>query len=251
MPGKVYTAVLVEDLAPALESLRRDLADYCPDVEVIGTAGSVVEAAKLLRTCRPDLLFLDIMLGDGTSFDLLEIVPDLAARLIFVTASEEFALRAFRFAAVDYLLKPVEGLQLRAAVDRAIGQLGNSDAARLELLRDTLRQPGVPPDRLSLHTAESILVTRIADIIRCESDDNNTRFILAGEKPVYVTKTLKHYERLLADHGFVRVHQSHLVNFTHVVQFRKVDSGYLRLSNGDEVPVASRKRAEVVGLLKE
>ena len=251
MPGKVYTAVLVEDLAPALESLRRDLADYCPDVEVIGTAGSVVEAAKLLRTCRPDLLFLDIMLGDGTSFDLLEIVPDLAARLIFVTASEEFALRAFRFAAVDYLLKPVEGPQLRAAVDRAIGQLGNSDAARLELLRDTLRQPGVPPDRLSLHTAESILVTRIADIIRCESDDNNTRFILAGGKPVYVTKTLKHYERLLADHGFVRVHQSHLVNFTHVVQFRKVDSGYLRLSNGDEVPVASRKRAEVVGLLKE
>ncbi len=250
MPGKkTYSAVLVEDMKPALLSLQRDLADYCPEIEVIGTAGSVVEAAKLLGREQPDLLFLDIMLGDGTSFDLLEIIPDLKSRLIFVTASDEFALRAFRFAAVDYLLKPVEGEQLRKAVDRALSQIGSSSSDGLDLLRDTLRNPDTLPDRLSLHTADNILVTRIEDIIRCESDDNNTRFIIAGEKPVFVTKTLKHYERLLAGHHFVRIHQSHLVNFRHVVEFKKIDSGYLRLSNGDEVPVASRKRAEVMGLL--
>ena len=250
MTGKAaYTAIIIEDMAPALEALRRDLADYCPEIEVIGSAGGVVEAAKLLRKGQPDLLFLDIMLGDGTSFDLLEIFPDLSSRLIFITASDEFALRAFRFAAVDYLLKPVTSDQLRAAVDRALTQLHPADPDRLELLRTTLQNPNTLPDRLSLHTSDNILVTPIAAIIRCQADDNNTRFILDHQGPVFVTKTLKHYERLLTAHHFVRVHQSHLVNFRHVVEFKKIDSGYLVLTNGDEVPVASRKRAEVLARL--
>jgi len=244
------TAILIEDMPPALAALRAELAASCPDVEVIGTAGSVVEAAKLLRTAKPDLLLLDIMLGDGTSFDILEIVPDLRAELIFITASDEFAVRAFRFAAVDYLLKPVEGEQLRAAVDRARARRGTANAASLDLLKQTIRHPEELPDRISLHTSENIVVTKIKDIIRCEADSNNTRFVLDGQKPVFVTKTLKHYERMLTAHGFVRVHQSHLVNFERVVEFKKIDSGYLRLTNGDEVPVASRKRAEVVEMLR-
>ncbi len=246
------TAILVEDMPQALESLRRDLTDIRPDVEIIGTAAGVVEAAKLIRQRTPDLLLLDIMLGDGTSFDLLEIFPDLSSQLIFITASEEFALRAFRFAAVDYLLKPIEPAQLGAAIARAEERIGRRTEGtdQLDLLRETLQQPDRLPDRISLHTSENIAVVRVADIIRCEADSNNTRFVIAGQKPVYVTKTLKHYDTLLAGHAFVRVHQSHLVNFDHVTEFKKVDSGYLRLTNGDEVPVASRKRAEVVGLLR-
>lgn len=244
------TAIIVEDMPRALAALQADLLAFCPDVEVIGTADSVVAAAKLLRTTQPDLLFLDIMLGDGTSFDILEIVPDLRSELIFVTASDEFAVRAFRFAAVDYLLKPVESEQLKAAVDRARARRATASPESLDLLKDTIRRPDVLPERISLHTSENIVVARIEDIIRCESDSNNTRFFFAEEKSVFVTKTLKHYERMLTDHHFVRVHQSHLVNFRHVVEFRKIDSGYLRLTNGDEVPVASRKRAEVVELLR-
>ena len=244
------TAILVEDMPQALAALQADLKAHCPDVEIIGTADSVVAAAKLLRTAKPDLLFLDIMLGDGTSFDILEIVPGLQAELIFVTASDEFAVRAFRFAAVDYLLKPVDGEQLRDAVDRAKARRATASPESLDLLKDTIRQPDVLPERISLHTAENIMVVKIADIIRCESDSNNTRFFIRGERPVFVTKTLKHFERLLTDHHFVRIHQSHLVNFRHVVEFKKIDSGYLRLSNGDEVPVASRKRAEVVEMLR-
>lgn len=244
------TAIIVEDMPQALASLRADLKAYCPNVEVIGTADSVVSAAKLLRTEKPDVLFLDIMLGDGTSFDILEIVPGLTAELIFVTASDEFAVRAFRFAAVDYLLKPVDGELLRAAVDRAATRRSKASPESLDLLKDTIRQPDVLPDRISLHTSENIVVAKINDIIRCESDSNNTRFFIQGEKAVFVTKTLKHFERMLTDHHFVRIHQSHLVNFRHVVEFKKIDSGYLRLTNGDEVPVASRKRAEVVELLR-
>ena len=250
MGGKPsFTAVVVEDLAPALTALVRDLGAYCPDVEVIGTATGVVEAAKLLRTHTPDLLFLDIMLGDGTSFDLLEIYPDLPCSLIFVTASEEFAVRAFRFAAVDYLLKPATGEQLRKSVDRAIAQRSTDHRDSLALLQQTLRHPEQLPERLSLHTSDKIQLVRIEDIVRCEADNNNTRFVLLGQRDIYVTKTLKHYERLLTDHRFLRVHQSHLVNLQHVVEFRKVDSGYLRLVNDDEVPVASRKRAEVIAAL--
>jgi two-component system LytT family response regulator len=246
--GKL-TAVIVEDLAPALDALRKDLADCCPEVEVIGTAGGVVEGAKLLRQCSPDLLFLDIMLGDGTAFDLLEILPDLTARLIFVTASEEFALRAFRFAAVDYLLKPVTGDQLRGAVDRAAALSGPADPERLQILQENLRSPTRLPDRISLHTADRIQIVAIRDIIRCEADDNNTRFVLTDQRTIFVTKTLKHFERLLSEHEFLRVHQSHLVNLRHVLEFRKTDSGYLHMSNEEEVPVASRKRSAVVAAL--
>jgi len=244
------TAIIIEDMPSAMAALKADLAAHCPDVKIIGTANSVVSAAKLLRTEKPNLLFLDIMLGDGTSFDVLEIVPDLRAELIFITASDEFAVRAFRFAAVDYLLKPVDSQLLRAAVDRAIERRGQAHPESIDLLKSTIRHPNELPERISLHTSENIIVASIKDIIRCESDSNNTRFILDGEKPVFVTKTLKHYERMLKEHHFIRVHQSHLVNLRHVVEFKKVDSGYLRLTNGDEVPVASRKRAEVVELLR-
>lgn len=244
-------AIIVEDMPQALAALQADLAAFCPEVKVIGTADSVVAAAKLLRSEKPDLLLLDIMLGDGTSFDILEIVPDLQAELIFITASDEFAVRAFRFAAVDYLLKPVNGEDLKAAVDRAAARRGSTtNTASLDLLKSTIRHPEQLPERISLHTSENILVANIQDIIRCEADGNNTRFIIQGEKPLFVTKTLKHYERMLGEHHFIRIHQSHLVNFRHVVEFKKVDSGYLRLSNGDEVPVASRKRAEVVELFR-
>jgi two-component system LytT family response regulator len=148
----------------------------------------------------------------------------------------------------------VEGQLLKSAVDRARqrrAQAGPADAASLDLLKQTIREPNALPDRISLHTSENIVVARIADIVRCEADSNNTRFVFAGgQKSVFVTKTLKHFERLLEGHNFVRIHQSHLVNFREVVEFKKIDAGYLRLSNGDEVPVASRKRAEVVGMLR-
>ena len=243
-------AIIVEDMPQALAALRADLETYCPEVEIIGTADSVVSAAKLLRSTSPDLLLLDINLGDGTSFDILEIVPNLTAQLIFITASDEYAIKAFRFAAVDYLLKPVEGEQLKAAVDRAKERVGELDTASLDLLKKTIREPNKLPERISLHTSENIMLPRIEDIVRCESDGNNTRFFIQEEKTVFVTKTLKHFERLLTEHHFLRIHQSHLVNLRHVVEFKKIDSGYLRLTNGDEVPVASRKRAEVVERLR-
>lgn len=240
------TAIIVEDMPQARQALLEELKTHCPEIKIIGVAESVVSAAKLLRQQEPDLIFLDILLGDGTGFDLLEIFPNLSSGIIFVTASDEHAVRAFRFSAIDYLLKPVEAELLKAAVARAVAQIGQDKRNRLALLKDTIRQPEALPERITLHTLEKIYIVNIADIVRCESDGNNTRFHFADGSSAFVTRTLKHFEHMLSDHYFLRVHQSHLVNLRRIKEFVKKDGGYLLLDNNEQVPVASRKRAEVI-----
>jgi two-component system, LytTR family, response regulator len=209
----------------------------------------VVEAAKMIRQTPPDLLFLDILLGDGTGFDLLDIFPNLRARVVFVTASDEHALRAFRYAAIDYLLKPVDPEQLKEAVNKAQHQVRGA-AESLQLLRETIRRPEVLPTRLSLNSQDRIAVVEIAQIVRCEADGNNTRFVLNNGEKILVTKTLKQYEQLLEQHQFIRVHQSHLVSLPYIREYVKKDGGYLRMKNGELIAVSVRKKAEVMELLE-
>ncbi len=243
------TAIIVEDMPQAVQALQNDLAEHCPEVAIAGTAGSIVTAAKLLRQVTPDIIFLDILLGDGTGFDLLEIFPNLPSRIIFITASDEHAIRAFRYAAVDYLLKPVDPAQLKDAVGRAKRQLAGT-VESMHLLRETIRRPEALPSRISLTSQERISVVDIDNIVRCESDGNNTWFILASGEKIFVTRTLKNFEQLLEKHDFIRVHQSHLVALKYVREFVKKDGGYLHMKNGDLIPVSVRKRAEVVELLE-
>lgn len=241
--------IIVEDMPQVIAALEADLAAFCPQVTVVGSATSVVSAAKLIQQVKPDIIFLDIMLGDGTGFDLLEIFPKLEARIIFTTASEEYALRAFRYAAVDYLLKPIAPEQLAEAVERAVRQLG-SNRESLNVLREAIAQPELLPTRLSLHTQERIMITEIDQIVRCEADGNNTRFVLAGGEKIYVTKTLKQFDQLLERHRFMRVHQTHLVNFRYVKGFEKKDGGFLLLKNGETIPVSVRKKMDVMQWLE-
>ena len=241
-------AIIIEDLPQAVRMLQEDLEKHCPEVNVIGTAHSVVSGAKLLQQQTPDLIFLDIMLGDGTGFDLLEIFPKLRSRVIFVTASDEYALRAFRYAAVDYLLKPVDIEQLKEAVARAAKRQVESPES-LQLLKESLARPDVLPKRISLHSQEKIVMVDIDNIVRCEADGNNTRFILSNGEKIFVTRTLKHFEQLLEGHDFIRVHQSHLVNFRYVRGLEKKEGGYLLLKNGEMIPVSVRKKAEVLARL--
>lgn len=245
----MLTALIVEDMPQAAQLLQADLEVYCPDVQVNGVAHSVVSAAKMLQQAMPDLIFLDILLGDGTGFDLLEIMPSLTAKVIFVTASDEYALRAFRYAAVDYLMKPVAPDQLIQAVARARTQLSASPES-LRLLRDTIRRPDVLPSRLSLHTQERIIVVEIDNIVHCDADGNNTWFVLASGERIFVTRTLKQFDAILEKHNFLRAHQSHLVNLRYVQEFVKKDGGYLKMKNGALIAVSSRKRAEVLSALE-
>lgn len=246
----MLTAIIVEDLNDALELLKRDIETNHKDIKIIGTAKSVVEAAKELRKNQPDILFLDIMLGDGTGFDVLEIFPELKSKIIFVTASDEFAIKAFKFAAIDYVLKPYAEEDLAHAITRAKQQIQPSQE-RLDILKHTLSSPEQKPDKISLHTLDKIIIVGLDDIVRCESDSNNTMFHLQDGKKVFVTKTLKYFSDMLKPHGFVRIHQSHLINIGYISAFIKTDGGYLVLKNGENVPVSVRKKAEVIDILDQ
>ncbi len=151
----MLTAIIVEDMPDALQLLKSDLETNHPEIKIIDTARSVVEAAKSLRTNEPDILFLDIMLGDGTGFDVLEIFPELKSKIIFVTASDEYAIRAFKFAAIDYVLKPYSNEELAQAIDKAKEQI-QPNKERLNILKDTLSAPEQKPDKISLHTLDNL-----------------------------------------------------------------------------------------------
>lgn len=242
-------AIIIDDMPDARTLLRKDLESFCPDVEIIGEADSVIAGAKLLNTVTPDIVFLDIMLGDGTGFDLLQILPHTDFKLIFVTASDEYAIRAFKYAAVDYLLKPINPEELQKAVERAKDQINPSDES-IHLLNETISTPDELPRRISLHTLEKIIVVEIQDIVHCQSEANNTIFYIKDRPKVFVTKTLKFFDNIFQPHGFARVHQSHLINPEYIHAFIKKDGGYIKMENGDEVPVSVRKKAEVMELLE-
>ncbi len=244
----MLTAVIVEDMIDALQLLKSDLETRHPEIEIISTAQSVVEAAKVLRKKQPDILFLDIMLGDGTGFDILEIFPDLKSKIIFVTASDEYAIRAFKFAAIDYVLKPYSYEDLDLAINRAKEQI-QPNKESLTILKETLSAPEKKPDKISLHTLDKIIIVSLDDIIRCESDSNNTIFYLQDKRKIFVTKTLKYFSDMLKSYDFLRIHQSHLVNLQCISAFIKTDGGYLMLKNGENVPVSVRKKAEIIEIL--
>lgn len=244
----MLTAIIIEDMADALQLLKSDLESHHPEIKVINTAQSVVEAAKLLRKTQPDILFLDIMLGDGTGFDILEIFPDLSSKIIFVTASDEYAIRAFKFAAIDYVLKPYSNEDLATAITRAKQQI-EPNKERLSILKNTLAAPEAKPDKISLHTLDKIIIVSLENIVRCEADNNNTVFYLKEGRKIFVTKTLKYFADMLSSYEFLRVHQSHLVNMQCINAFIKSDGGYLLLKNKETVPVSVRKKAEVIEML--
>ncbi|WP_439130990.1 LytR/AlgR family response regulator transcription factor [Polaribacter sp.] len=244
------TSFVVDDIPEALELLCNDIEEYHPEIEIIGKASSVVEASKLLQTKKPDILFLDIMLGDGTGFDILEIISNLTAKVIFVTASEEYAIKAFKFAAVDYILKPYSIEDLSTAIHRVKEQI-HPKTEQLSVLKQLVNKPTEQPSRLSLHTSEKIIVVPIKDIIRCKADNNYTTFYMQDQSKILVSKTLKYYADILKEVNFLRVHQSHLVNKSFIKEFIKSDGGYLVLKDTTNIPVSARKKSEIISALKK
>ena len=162
------TAVIIDDVSQARKTLKEDLATYCPNLEVIGEADGVVTGSKLLNKIKPDIIFLDIQLQDGTGFDILEILGDISFQVIFITASDEFAIKAFKFSAIDYILKPIDPDELIVAVQK-ISKVNNSTQDNYDLLLNTVKEQSAPK-RIALHTLEKIHISEIANILRCESN---------------------------------------------------------------------------------
>ncbi|UKN00492.1 LytTR family DNA-binding domain-containing protein [Paracrocinitomix mangrovi] len=235
-------AVIIDDIPEAITVLKSDLENYCVNIEVVGSAEGVVSGAKLIKEVQPDLVFLDIQMQDGSGFDLLEILPEKNFKLIFTTASDEYAVKAFKFSAVDYLLKPIDPDELMDAVSKIENQ--NQAADRIDLLKENFNQP----KRIALNTLEKIHIVNVNEILRCESNINYTMFYFTDDTKLLVTKTLKEFDKLLGDHGFIRVHQSHLINTAFIKEFIKSD-GYIIMKDGTKVPVSTRKKQVLMDMI--
>jgi len=237
-------AVIIDDIQEAITVLTSDLQTYCKNNEVIGSANGVVSGAKIIKELKPDLVFLDIQMPDGTGFDLLEIIGEADFKLIFTTASDEFAIKAFKFSAIDYLLKPIDPDDLMKAVEKVEHQ--HNPTSRLELLKGNLKNQ----KKIALNTVDKIHIVQIEDVIRLESDINYTRFYFQDGSKLMVTKTLKEFDKMLSDHSFIRIHQSHLVNTNFIKEYTKQD-GKLVLKNGDRISVSSRKKSTLMDMISK
>ncbi|MNU60994.1 Transcriptional regulatory protein YehT [compost metagenome] len=243
-------AVIIDDIEQARITFKKDLEVYAPDIEVVGEASGVVEGAKLLKLTKIDILFLDIQMQDGSGFDLLDILPEIPFKIIFITASDAHAIKAFRYAAIDYLLKPVDPDELTEALKKFRNH-NHNEQDNYRLLNESLKQSNKVQERLALHAQDKIHIVQIADIIRCESNVNYTEFFFTNSKRIVVSRTLKDFEDILGELGFFRVHQSHLVNTKMIQEFVKVEGGHLIMSDGKMIPVSTRKRADVVRMLEQ
>lgn len=243
-------SVIIDDEPMARESLNLLLQQYCPEVEVIGEAGDINQGVDLIRSKQPELLFLDIQLMDGTSFDILNQLEKHHYKIIFITAFEEYAINAFKFSAIDYLLKPVNPDELKMAVEKVQQFLSREQREKTwQTLLENLSNFSADQRKIVLRTNESMHIVSLHQIIRCQSEKNYTIFFLTSGIHVMVSKTLKEYEELLVPFGFIRVHQSHLVNVNHLCRYEKTEGGQLVLSDHSTIPVSVRKKEDLMKLL--
>ena len=245
------TAVLIDDEAHNLANLSRLLAQYCPEVQIIATALDAGAGKQLILDKQPGLVFLDIQMPGISGLELLQQLPHHDFQLIFVTAHDQYGIQAVKFAAVDYLLKPINVQELQEAVGKALRRQGErTKGEQLENLLQLLqRQSFKEEHRIALTTLKETRFLYTRQIVRCESDNNYCHFFLDNGEKLLVSKPIYEYEPLLKDYGFIRCHQSHLVNKRFVRSWVREDGGFLLLDNGTTVPVSRSKKDAVLQAL--
>ncbi|PHN05528.1 LytR/AlgR family response regulator transcription factor [Flavilitoribacter nigricans] len=239
--------VIVDDEQATRNLLKQLFKDYFPDVQLIGEADDVASGVELLKKETPDLLLLDIQMPDGSGFDLLNQFRNPGFQLIFVTAFDKFALKAFDYNAIDYLLKPLDPKSLRKAIDKIHRNSDRALEPRLKGMMDMLETRQT--QRIALSSAEGYAFYSLEEIVRLESSGGYTTFFVADGQRTTVAKTIKDYEELLPEDMFFRVHQSHIVALQYVRKFLKAENGQALMSDGCKIPVARRKKDKFIELL--
>lgn len=233
--------VIIDDENRTRELIARMIDSFGFDVVTIPEGENVQSGIEAIEKHQPDIVFLDIQMPDGTGFDVIRSIDNKTFEVIFITAHEEFAIKAIKFSALDYLLKPIDSTELKAALEKALDTIDEKkETSQFEALQKNI-QPN-EKRRLVLKTQESVHVVELDQIIRCEADRNYTSFFLKDNKKILVSKTLKDYETLLSAHNFLRVQQSHLVNIEYVDRYDKKNGGAVVMKDGSEVPLSPAKR---------
>jgi two-component system, LytTR family, response regulator len=241
-------AIIIDDEPDAVEALHLTLMEICPEVAVAGKYTDPVKGLSAIRDQKPDLVFLDIEMPVLNGFQLLEELGDIAFSLIFSTAYDRFAVKAFRYSAIDYLLKPVNPDELRKAVDKA-AEKQRIDKIQIDLLRQQLYAPDAKRfDRIALPYAHGYTFVEIADVMYCESDSSYTKFFLSTGEMYLITKTLGDVEEMLSGGDFFRIHKQFLVNMRNIRSYIRGDGGYVVMPNKVNIPVSRIKKEEFTEL---
>lgn len=228
-------AIIIDDEESGRETLRQLLERFCPEVQIIATADSPTNGIAAIQEHTPDLVFLDVEMPGGTGFTVLEAFPTLHFHVVFVTAYQHYAMKAIKFSALDYLLKPVDVQELQKAVNKA---------AQVQSPQNLTMISKPHADSVAVPVEDGLVFLQPADILRCESDSNYTRCFLIGGQKMLVSRTLKEFEELLSPHDFLRVHNSHLINLRCVTRYVRGKGGYAVMRDGSEIEVSPRKRDE-------
>ncbi len=239
----MISAIIVDDEKANRNSLKKLLRENCPTIQIDDEAGSLPEAYQLIKNNSPQIVFLDIELSDQSAFDLLSKFDEVKFKIIFVTAHSHYAIKAIKFSAIDYLLKPVEASDLIDAVTKAISEINFNHQNQYRGFVENLKTG--KSHKLAVPIQNGLLFLSTEDIIRLEADINYTYIYSNGEKYT-ASKNIKEYESLLNDHHFFRIHKSHLINLKHVKQFSRVDGYFVQMSDGSNVEISRRKKDEFV-----
>ncbi|MBK1441606.1 response regulator transcription factor [Parapedobacter sp. ISTM3] len=244
-------AVIIDDEEHCVASLRRLLLPYQDSVRLVGTFATVDEAVMGIGTRQPDIVFMDVQLGEsGTAFDVLNALGAVAFNLIFTTAYDQYAVQAFRFAALDYLLKPIAVGDFANAMNRVFQRNEQQQlSVRVAALLDNLSGAD-KPKKMGLPTADGYEFVDVSEVVHCRSDVNYTHIFTVSGQKYTVSKTLKHFEELLGGYHFFRIHHSHLINLDYVVKYVRGKGGAVVLANGVTLEVSSRRKDEFLARLK-
>lgn len=240
-------AIIIDDEHHSCDALKMLLDKCCPQVQVAAISHSANEGLKKINDLTPDLIFLDIEMPYMNGFQMLEQLSTIDFEIIFTTSYDQYAITAFKFSALDYLLKPVDRLELEKAVQKVSKKINPVISQQLEILLQKINQPSMPVQRIALPTMQGLEFVPVESIISCSSSNNYTEFFLTGKKRLLVSRTLKETEDMLADHAFLRVHHSHIVNLNAITRYVRGEGGYLVMADGSSVDV-SRSRKELLML---
>lgn len=233
------TAILIDDEYTNSEVLKYEIEKLNLGVNIIGMYEDAVEGVKALKANKPDILFLDIKMPKLTGFEILDLIKGVVeCSVIFVTAFNEYAINAFQYYAIDYLVKPVDPNRLEQAIKKVLDQPKAIPSEVLTEMDNVINDKVDIPSKIVIPISKGYQMIQINDILRCESDSNYTKVYLNKGNILTVSKTLLHFENLLSKAGFLRVHQSHLVNENHILQFIKSDGGHILMTDNTQVPIA-------------
>lgn len=235
-------SVIIDDESSAIRNLTNIISNFCSDVEIVGSAQSVVEGIKLINAVDPELVFLDIQMPDGSGFDMLECIQNKTFDLIFVTSFNQHAIKAFKYSAADYLLKPVDIDELTSAITRIKEK--RSSGASGQYFKDLIDNlQGETPSKIAITSATEKEYVPVLAIIRLEASGSYSEIFLKNGRKLVASKKIKEFEEILLDHAFFRVHNSHMINMHEVIKYNKKDGGWIEMTDGTEVPLARRRKA--------